>query len=137
MATPLPALPDVPPPPATRADGPTEVLHGIEVADPYRWLEDGSSSEVRAWTAAQNQRTRAALDAVPARAWLRDRVTELTAAGTALSPAVRGDQLFTIDRWGDRDRAALVVRPIAVPLGGSGRILLDPADASGEVTSAI
>jgi prolyl oligopeptidase len=128
---------DVPPPPATRADGPTEVLHGIQVADPYRWLEDGASPEVRAWTTAQNQRTRAALDAVPARGPFRERLAELTQAGTALSPSVRGDRLFTIDRWGDRDRAALVVRSIADPAPGPGRILLDPADASGEVTSAI
>ncbi|MET0904349.1 MAG: S9 family peptidase, partial [Acidimicrobiales bacterium] len=130
-------MPEVPPPPATRADGPTEVLHGIEVADPYRWLDDGSSSEVRAWTTSQNQRTRVALDAVTARGRFRDRLAELTAAGTALSPAVRGDHLFTIDRWGDRDRAALVVRPIDEPVTGPGRVLLDPADASGEVTSAI
>ncbi|MFL6206359.1 MAG: prolyl oligopeptidase family serine peptidase [Acidimicrobiales bacterium] len=123
--------------PATRADGPTEVLHGIEIADPYRWLEDGSSPEVRAWTTAQNERTRAALDAVPARGRFRDRLTELTAAGTAVAPSVRGDQLFSIDRWGDRDRAVLAVRPIAEPTAGPGRVLIDPADAAGEVTSAI
>ncbi len=113
------------------------MLHGIAVADPYRWLEDGTSPEVRKWTTAQNARTRAALDAVPARARCRDRLAELTQAGTALSPSVRGDRLFTIDRWGDRDRAALVVRSIADPAPGPGRVLIDPADASGEVTSAI
>ncbi len=92
---------------------------------------------MRAWTTAQNARTRAALDAVPARGRFRARLAELTQAGTALSPSVRGDRLFTIDRWGDRDRAALVVRSIAAPVDGPGRVLLDPADASGEVTSAI
>ena len=50
---------------------------------------------------------------------------------------MRGDQLFTIDRWGDRDRAALVVRPINEPVAGPGRVLIDPADAAGDVTSAI
>lgn len=92
---------------------------------------------MRAWTTAQNARTRTALDAVPARGRFRDRLAELTQAGTALSPSVRGDRLFTIDRWGDRDRAALVVRSIASPEEGPGGVLLDPADASGEVTSAI
>ena len=107
------------------------------MADPYRWLEDGSSAEVRAWTTAQNERTRTALDAIPARGRFRARLAELTQAGTATSPSVRGDHLFTIDRWGDRDRAALVVRPIDPPATGPGRVLIDPADASGEVTSAI
>ncbi|MEO6317191.1 MAG: S9 family peptidase, partial [Acidimicrobiales bacterium] len=130
-------LAEVPPPPATRVDDTVEILGGIEVADPYRWLEEGSSAEVRAWTTAQNERTRTALDAIPARGRFRARLAELTQAGTALSPSVRGDQLFTIDRWGDRDRSALVVRPIDAPVTGPGRVLIDPADASGEVTSAI
>jgi len=127
----------VPPPPVARVDEIVDTLGGIEVADPYRWLEDGSSPEVRAWTTAQNERTRTALDAVPARGRFRARLAELTQAGTAMSPAVRGDLLFTIDRWADRDRAALVVRPINDPVTGPGRVLIDPADASGEVTSAI
>jgi prolyl oligopeptidase len=92
---------------------------------------------VQAWTSAQNERTRLALDAVPERARLRARLAELTAAGTALSPSVRGDRLFTIDRWGGRDRAALVVRPIADPIDGPGRVLLDPAEAAGETIAAI
>ncbi len=107
------------------------------MADPYRWLEDGSSAEVRAWTTAQNERTRTALDAVSARGRFRARLAELTAAGTALSPAVRGDRLFTVDRWDDRDRAALVVRSLSEPAPGPGRVLIDPADATGEVTTAI
>jgi hypothetical protein len=92
---------------------------------------------VRAWTTAQNQRTRTALDAVPARGRFRARLAELTEAGTADAPSVRGDRLFTIDRWGDRDRAALVVRSITAAADGPGQVLLDPADAAGEVTSAI
>jgi prolyl oligopeptidase len=107
------------------------------VADPYRWLEDGTSDEVRAWTTEQNDRTRTALDAVPARGRFRVRLAELTGAGTATSPALRCDHLFTIDRWADRDRAALVVRPVGAPIDGPGRVLLDPADAAGELTSAI
>ena len=51
-----------------------EVLHGVEVADPYRWLEDGAAAEVQAWTAAQNAQTEAWLGAVPARAPIRRRL---------------------------------------------------------------
>jgi prolyl oligopeptidase len=92
---------------------------------------------VLTWTTAQNERTRTALDATPARGRFRARLAELTEAGTSGAPSVRGDQLFSIDRWGDRERAALVVRPIGAPIEGPGRMLLDPADASGETTSAI
>ncbi len=45
-----------------------EVLHGVAVPDPYRWLENGDSTETRAWVEAQNQFTRTLLGSVPQRA---------------------------------------------------------------------
>ena len=54
------------PPPARREDV-VDILHGVEVHDPYRWLEDGDAAEVRQWVAAQNEHTRQALDARPDR----------------------------------------------------------------------
>jgi prolyl oligopeptidase len=128
----------VPPPPPARVDDVVEERHGLRIADPYRWLEDGTSSETRAWTAAHNERTRTALDAIPARGRFRARLAELTAAGTAAGPTVRGERLFTVDRWGDRDRAVLALRSLIDPAApGPGRVLLDPADVTGDATSAI
>ena len=33
----------------------TEEYHGIQVEDPYRWLEDAKDPLVREWTDAQNR----------------------------------------------------------------------------------
>ncbi|MDZ4697022.1 MAG: hypothetical protein SGI86_17930, partial [Deltaproteobacteria bacterium] len=41
-------------PPPTRTDKTVDTLHGVKVADPYRWLENAEASEVKQWTAAQN-----------------------------------------------------------------------------------
>src|SRR5206468_11404004 len=41
-------------PPTRRADA-ADVLHGVQVPDPYRWLEDEKSPEVQAWMAAQDK----------------------------------------------------------------------------------
>jgi len=49
-------------PPPTRTDNVKEVLHGVEIVDPYRWLEDQSSPETRAWIDAQNSYTKPFLE---------------------------------------------------------------------------
>ena len=35
-------------PPPTRVEEVVDVLHGVEIVDPYRWLEDQESAETRA-----------------------------------------------------------------------------------------
>lgn len=48
--------------PATRKENIVEEIHGVKVEDPYRWLEDSSSSEVLEWIEEQNKLTRSILD---------------------------------------------------------------------------
>ena len=57
--------------PATPAAPVTDVLHGVNIVDPYRWLEDGNSAETTAWVAQQNALTREVLDALPVRAQIK------------------------------------------------------------------
>src|SRR5437762_12045919 len=71
-----------PPIVATRKDDVVDHLHGVDVADPYRWLEDADSPEVKAWTEAQNGATRRALDRVPGRAALEKRFWQLYEIGS-------------------------------------------------------
>ena len=99
-------------PPGTRRDDVVDVVHGVEVADPYRWLEDGDAADTQAWVAAQNRYTRTVLDALPTRTGLADRFAELFGAGAAGAPSIRGGRLFSIDRWGDHEQAVLVVRDV-------------------------
>lgn len=63
--------------PVARRDDVVDTLHGTVVADPYRWLENGKSPEVRSWVAAQIALSRGYLDALPGRAQLRSRLDEL------------------------------------------------------------
>src|SRR4029077_10621217 len=44
--------------------------------DPYQWLEDDQNPDVKAWSDAQNQRTRAYLDKLPDRARIEKQLTE-------------------------------------------------------------
>ena len=67
-----------------------DLIHGVEVADPYRWLEDGESDETKAWASYQNARTRAVLDALPTRPRLHARLTELLPGRDIVSAGDRG-----------------------------------------------
>lgn len=125
----------VPAAPAARTEDVVDVLGGIEVADPYRWLEADDDPEVAAWCAAQNERTRAVLDALPSRARWHARLTELLRAGQSAAPAVRGDLVFSLDRWGGHDQAVLVVR--RADDQAEGDVLLDPAALLGDATATV
>ena len=113
------------------------MCHGVEVADPYRWLEDGESDETRSWASYQNARTRALLDAVPSRPRLHARLTELFRAGTSTSPRIEAGRLFSLDRWGHHDQAVLCVRPFDGDGPQEPTVVLDPTEVVADETAAL
>ena len=125
----------VPPPPWTRRDDLVDLVHGVEVADPFRWLESSDDPSVRSWVAGQNDHTRALLDAVPGREALHQRLNALLRTGSSVACAVAGDRVFSLERWGHHDQAALVVRSALGP--GPARTLIDPVALTGDPTAAI
>ena len=116
--------------PATRREDVVDTIHGVAVADPYRWLEDGESEETRSWTAAQNALTEQALNAAPGRAVLEARLRDLLSVGTVDSPAVRGRRLFYLKREGEQNQPVLYARD---GVDGAERVVVDPnaLDAAG------
>ena len=63
--------------PATEKEPVTDAYHGEKVVDDYRWLEDGASPKVKAWTEKQNEHTRAYLDRLPDRAVVQTQLKTL------------------------------------------------------------
>jgi prolyl oligopeptidase len=63
--------------PATTKVDTVDVYHGVEVADPYRWLEDDNSDETKAWVVEQNKVTDAYLAEIPFRQKIKDRLTQI------------------------------------------------------------
>jgi prolyl oligopeptidase len=97
-------------------------------ADQYEYLEDGTDPRTVAWTAVQNARTRATLDALPHRAALVRQFSELLEIGTLGVPVARGERQFFTSRRGRQDQGVLYLRE-----AGIDRMLLDPValDPSG------
>jgi prolyl oligopeptidase len=127
----------VPSPPPDRRDDVVDNLHDVAVADPYRWLEDADADATRAWTAAQNARTRHVLDAGPDRAALHARLAELLAVRVVTGAQVAGERLFTVERGGGLDQAALFVRSTLSDPAAEPGLLVDPQALLGEETAAL
>jgi prolyl oligopeptidase len=125
------ALPTVPTPRVPV----TTTYHGVEVTEDYRWLEDASSAEAKAWTDAQQARTRSYLDAIPWRPALRARVEDLLRddSTTYSSLAGGGERIFALKEQRPRQRPMLVSVTDPDDLGTE-RVVLDPVevDPSGE-----
>jgi len=98
------------------------MLHGERVADPYRWLEDGSSAETHAWQAAQQELFAAQQQRWPMRSYFHDRVGQLVRTGTVGPPAWRGERAFFVRREPDAELATVLVRDA----NGTERVLVDP-----------
>ncbi|HEX8129764.1 MAG TPA: prolyl oligopeptidase family serine peptidase [Pyrinomonadaceae bacterium] len=122
-------------PPETRAEPLVETLHGVKVADPYRWLEQGESNEVRAWTEAQNAHTRRALDPFAGRAAINRRLLQLLSIGTVSAPDPHRGRYFFTRREGQQNQPVLYVREGAAQ--GTDRVLLDPNALSPDGTIAL
>ena len=123
-------------PPPTRRDAVVDSLHGIAVADPYRWLEAGDSPEVQQWVAEQNRLTRSALDAIPARDAWHERLVALMGLPVVEEIKLCGDRLVLTEREAGAQQARLAVRSLADPAGGV-IVLADPAAESDDGASAI
>jgi len=139
LGTPAAAVPARTLPVPTRRDNVVENLFGRAVPDPYRWLEDGESEEVRKWTEEQNALTRRVLDRVRDRDTLHMRLSELLAIGTIGTPAVRKlaprlDRYFYTRREGHQNQPILYVRDT---VRGKDDVLVDPNGLSAEGTTAL
>jgi prolyl oligopeptidase len=121
-------------PPPTRQDNVRDVIHGVEIVDPYRWLEEQESPETRTWIAAQNEHTRALLDGLPVRERIQQRLTELLKIDSVGAPLVRNGAYFFSKRLRDQDLGVLYRRR---GLHGEDEVLLDPHPLSPDHTTSI
>jgi len=112
-------------PPPTVVEPITEVLHGVEVTDPYRWLEDQTSPRTRKWLEEQTAYTRAYFDAIPGREQIKERVKELLSLkGVISEPWNVGGRYFFLKRQGGEEQPVIVTRD---GLFGPETVLVDPA----------
>jgi len=120
--------------PTSRRMDHVDVIHGFEVPDPYRWLEDIDTEETRSWIDAQNRVAFGYLEKVPARRQIRERMTTLWDFEKYGIPFKRGGRYFYTYNDGLRNQPVLLwmEEPDAEP-----KMLLDPNGLSEDGTIAL
>jgi prolyl oligopeptidase len=124
----------VPKPPASRVDNVREVIHGVEITDPYRWLEDQNSPETRAWIDEQNKYTHSLLDGLPLRSQIQKRLSELLRVDTVSMPFEQDGRYFVFKKRAADDLSILYVRQ---GLNAADEVLIDPHTLSTDHTTDI
>lgn len=120
-------------PPATKTEKISEEQFGTPVADPYRWLEDEKSPEVKAWMDAQDQYARAALQ-FPGRETLVKRLRSMLYIDAVSSPHHAGSRFFYSRRHADKEKSIVYWKEGET---GAETVLLDPNTMSTDGTVSL
>ncbi len=107
---------------------------GTKVADPYRWLEDETSAETKAWVDDQNRVTFAYLDKIPYREKLKARLTQLYNYPRISAPFHRGETYFFTKNDGLQNQSVYYIQK---GMEGAPEVFLDPNKFSPDGTSVL
>jgi len=109
---------------------------GVEVADPYRWLENDVRNDpaVAAWVEQENQVTNRFLATLPLRGWFKERMTQLYDYERFGLPVKKGGYYFHTHNSGLQNQSILFVRD---GLNGQPRELIDPNGWSKDGATAL
>lgn len=122
--------------PESRRVDHVDMMHGIAVRDPYRWLEDLDSPETRHWVAQQSAATEAHLRTIADRDAIREQLTRLWNFERFGAPRKAGGRYFFLRNSGLENQSVLWV---ADATGDTGRVLVDPntLSADGSVSLSV
>jgi prolyl oligopeptidase len=111
--------------PETRREEHVDTYHGVQVPDPYRWLEADvrESPEVRAWVEAQNLVTSRYLEGIPERKAVRDRLADFHSLGSQSAPVKMGNRYYFLANDGSQELSVLKVQSSLLE---EPQVLLDP-----------
>lgn len=113
-----------------------DTYHGVEVPDPYRWLEQDvrESDKVRAWVDAQNEVTFGFLEKIPRRNSIRKRLTDLWNYEKYSSPFKAGGRYYYSKNDGLQNQYVIYMQDY---LGAEPKVLFDPNTWSSDGTVAL
>ncbi len=120
--------------PVARQVEQTDNYFGTMVGDPYRWMEDVDSAELKTWIDAENELTQRYLAQIPIRETMQRRLMELINFERYTAPVRRGTRYFYSHNTGLQNQNVLYWQE---GLEGEPNVLLDPNTFSADGTVAI
>lgn len=120
--------------PEARRGDVIDTYHGVEVPDPYRWLEAPDAPETREWVDAQVALTASHLEDIPRRDAIKERITNLWNYERYSSPSKRGDRYFFWHNNGLQNHSVLFT---ADRVDGPATQVLDPNALSDDGTVSV
>jgi len=122
--------------PTTKKIDHIDTYHGVEVADPYRWLEDDRSEETGAWVKAQNDVTFGYLKNIPFKAELQSRIEKLNDYEKVSAPFKEGAYEYFYKNDGLQDHS-IVYRTKIEEENAAPEVFLNPNEFSADGTTAL
>lgn len=120
--------------PASKKTVVTDTYFGVEVADPYRWLEEEESEETKKWIEAQNQVTASYFANIPYRKKLNERLSDLWNYPKVFAPFKAGDYYLLYQNNGLQNQNVLYIKK---GIDGEEKVFLDPNEFSADGTISI
>src|SRR5262249_38634869 len=120
--------------PSARKGDTVDDYFGTKIADPYRWMEDLNSPELKRWIDAENTVTFKYLDSLPGRAEMRARITELWNYPKVSVPRFEGRRWFYTRNSGLQRQSVVFTRET---LSGPETVVIDPNQLSPDGSLAL
>ncbi|MBN2812643.1 MAG: S9 family peptidase [Bacteroidales bacterium] len=118
--------------PVTEKVDVSDVYYGTSVADPYRWLENDTAAEVKAWVEGQNKVTFGFLNQIPFRDQIRKRLEETYNFARVVGVSKAGEYTLFIKNDGLQNQPVIYRR-----LGNDDEVFIDPNQLSEDGTVAV
>ena len=120
--------------PATEKGNVTDDYFGTEVADPYRWLENDTAADTKAWVVAQNEVTNSYLQQIPFRDAIYNRLEKLWNYEKFSAPFKEGDYTYFYKNDGLQNQSVLYRQKGE---NGEVEVFLDPNKFSEDGTTSL
>jgi len=111
-----------------------DTYFGVEVEDPYRWLEDDLSEKTKAWVAAQNEVTQDYLSQIPFRDAIKSRLETLWNYEKYSAPYQEGEYIYWYKNDGLQNQSVLYRKK---GKDGKEEVFLDPNKFSTDGTTSL